>query len=235
MPASSLLRAANPVPGLTDTFKAKGGAAFLGVTTLARIGTGAAAGGRLGLAAVAGEPAPTHEPVAPPRVDGLLGRYGLPPAYRELLLALGARDLAIAPGPFEELVVHAAPGLEAAQVGFRGPRPGDDGFVAPHGWRRSWVVIAVDAGDPYFLDVTKANERGECPVYTAMHGTGTWQPILAASSLEQFLRILCAWIRIVVKHHDRQNPEEPLDEVHARRLRAEITGIDPAVADHWAI
>ncbi len=185
--------------------------------------------------AALGRDTAAHEPVAPVPVDELARRYGLPPVYRQLLLALGTQGVGIAPGPFQELVLHPAPGLEAAQVGFRGPRPGDDGFVAPHGWRRNWVVIATDAGDPYFLDVNKTNEGGESPVYTAMHGTGTWEPILAASSLEQFLRILCAWTRIVVAHHDPENPEEPLDEVHARRLRTEITQIDPAVADHWAI
>jgi hypothetical protein len=51
------LRAANPVSGLADADEAS--TAFLGVTTLALIATGAAAGGGqgLGLAAVAGEPA----------------------------------------------------------------------------------------------------------------------------------------------------------------------------------
>jgi hypothetical protein len=54
-PTSSRFRAANPVPGLADADEAL--TAFLGDTTLALIGTGAAARGGLGLAAVTGEPA----------------------------------------------------------------------------------------------------------------------------------------------------------------------------------
>ena len=175
------------------------------------------------------------EPVPRAVVDQMTRRYGLPAVYQRLLHALGSQGLSIMPGPFQRLVLHAAPDLEAAQVGYRGPRLGDESFIAPHGWRRSWVVIAADAGDPYFLDVAKASAAGECPVYTAMHGTGTWDPILAASSLEQFLRILTTWARIVVPQYDPQNPEEPLDEAQARRLAAEIERIDPAAAEHWAV
>ena len=175
-----------------------------------------------------------YAPVAARTVDELAARFGLPTAYRRLLLALGQHSLGIVPGPFEKLVLHAAPELEQAQVGYRGSRLGDESFVAPHGWRRSWVVIAADAGDPYFLDVARATAAGECPVYTAMRGTGTWEPIPAASSLEQFLRILTVWVRIVVPHHDPLNPEEPLDDAQARRLATEIERIDPAAAAHWA-
>ena len=175
------------------------------------------------------------EPVAPQIVDEVVRRYNLPAGYRDLLLAIGRHGLSITPGPFQRLVLYAAPDLEAAQVGFRGPRLGDETFVAPHGWRRAWVVIAADAGDPYFLDVARASATGECPVYTAMHGTGTWEPLLAASSLEQFLGILTAWVRIVVPQYDPQNPEEPLDDVQARRLATEIERIDPAAAEHWTV
>lgn len=184
---------------------------------------------------IALELAEPFAPVAPTVVDAAVRRYSLPPAQRELLLALGQRGLRLLPGPYQELTLFAAPELERAQVGFRGPRLGDDSFVAPHGWRRSWVVIAADSGDPYFLDVSRVTSQGECPVYTAMHGTGAWDPLLAASSIEQFLRILLAWARIVVPHHDRQNPDEPLDEAHARRLALELERIDPAAAPQWAV
>ena len=79
------------------------------------------------------------------------------------------------------------------------------------------------------------NVLGDTPVWTAMHGTGTWEPILAASSLAQFLQILRVWVRIVVSHHDKQNPDEPLDDAHLRRLTNEINQIDSAATDHWTI
>lgn len=178
---------------------------------------------------------PVVVPVPPGVIEAATQRYQLPPAYRAFLRALGRHGFAILPGPFQELIVYAAPELERAQVGFRGPRLGDDAFVAPHGWRRSWVVIAYDAGDPYFLDSTRTLPDGDAPVWTAMHGTGTWEPILAASSLAQFLQILRVWTRIVVSHHDKQNPDEPLDDAHLRRLTGEISQIDPEATDHWTI
>jgi hypothetical protein len=174
-------------------------------------------------------------PVAPGVVEAATRRYRLPPAYQQFLRALGRHGFSILPGPFQELVIYAAPELERAQVGFRGPRLGDDAFVAPHGWRRSWVVIAYDTGDPYFIDTTKVARDGDTPIWTAMHGTGTWEPILAASSLAQFLKILHVWARIVVSQFDKQNPDEPLDDAHLRRLTSEINQIDAAALDHWTI
>lgn len=180
-------------------------------------------------------PGEAPEPVAREAVQALAERYRLPATYQAVLLTLGQQGFSIAPGPFQQIIVPAAPGLEAAQVGYRGARPGDDSFVVPHGWRKRWVVIATDAADPYFLDTTRATPDGECPVYTAEQGTGSWEPRLAASSIAQFLRILRAWLKIVAPHQDRQNPAEPLDDAHARRLRAEITAIDPDAADHWSV
>ncbi len=174
-------------------------------------------------------------PIEPAIVAALAERHALPPVYRAFLQALGKQGIAILPGPFQELILYAAPELERAQVGFRGTRPGDNSFVAPHGWRRSWIVIAYDNGDPYFVDTAKTLPDGECQILTAMHGTGTWEPRLAASSLGQFLRILRVWARIVVPHYDPQNPDEPLDDAHLRRLTGEIAQIDAAAADHWTI
>lgn len=180
-----------------------------------------------------GEPEPV-EPVATALVERIRQRYGVPQVYCDFLTALGRASLTIIPGPFQALTLYAAPELERAQVGFRGTRPGDDSFVAPHGWRRSWLVIAYDNGDPYFLDVAKCTPDGDCPVWTAMHGTGTWEPTLAASSLAQFLRILRVWTYYVVPHHDPQNPDEPLDDAHLRRMTSEIGQIDPVTA-HWIL
>ena len=168
-------------------------------------------------------------------VDTLVQRYDLPAAYSAFLKALGKQSISLLPGPFQELIVYSAPEIEQAQVGFRGIRPGDDSFVAPHGWRRTWIVIAYDNGDPYFIDTAKPLPEGECQIWMAMHGTGTWEPHLAASSLSQFLQILRVWARIVVPHYDPQNPDEPLDDAHLRRLTNEITQIDAKAADHWTI
>lgn len=179
-------------------------------------------------------PPESVEPVSPALVERVVEHYGAPPIYRDFLTALGRVSLTIVPGPFQALTLYAAPELERAQVGFRGTRPGDDSFVAPHGWRRNWLVIAYDNGDPYFLDVAKRTPSGDCPVWTAMHGTGTWEPTLAAASLAQFIRILCVWVHYVVPHYDPQNPDEPLDDAHLRRMTSEIGQID-STTDHWTL
>ena len=180
------------------------------------------------------EALPPVVPVSGAIVTSMVRRYDLPRRYHAFLAALGRDSLTIVPGPFQALTLYAAPELERAQVNFRGTRPGDESFVAPHGWRRSWVVIAYDNGDPYFLDVSKQTPDGECPVWTAMHGTGTWEPSLAASSLAQFLRILRVWVHYVVPHYDPQNPDEPLDDAHLRRMTSELNQID-TTTEHWVI
>jgi len=180
------------------------------------------------------EELPPVLPVSPAIVASMGQRYGLPRIYRDFLTALGRDSLTIVPGPFQALTLYAAPALERAQVTFRGTRPGDESFVAPHGWHRGWVVIAYDNGDPYFLDVSKQTPEGDYPVWTAMHGTGTWEPSLAASSLTQFVRILRVWVHYVVPHYDPQNPDEPLDDAHLRRMASELNQID-TTTDHWLL
>ena len=180
------------------------------------------------------EALPPVVPVSAATVTSMVQRYGLPAIYRDFLSALGRHSITIVPGPFQALTLYAAPELERAQVDFRGTRLGDESFVAPHGWRRSWVVIAFDNGDPYFLDVSKQTPDGDCPVWTAMHGTGTWEPVLAASSLAQFLQILRVWVRYIVPHYDPQNPDEPLDDAHLRRMTGELNQID-TTTNHWII
>lgn len=174
-------------------------------------------------------------PVAPGVVAAVAGRYNLPPVYQAFLQALGKSGISIVPGPFQELVIYAAPELDEGQVGFRGTKPGNDSFVAPHGWRRTWIVIAYDNGDPYFIDTTRTTSTGEVVVWSAMQGTGTWEPHLAASSLGQFLRLLRVWAHYLVPHHDPQNPDEPLDDAQLRRLNNEINQIDAEAAEHWAL
>ncbi|CAM4159036.1 hypothetical protein BAMA_11705 [Bacillus manliponensis] len=53
-------------------------------------------------------------------------------------------------------------------------------------WREEWVVIGLDSyvGDPIFVDT---NDK-KCPVYTAEHGEGFWEPICIAESIEDIIR-----------------------------------------------
>ena len=66
-------------------------------------------------------------------------------------------------------------------------------------------------GDPYFLDVSKPDPEGDCPVYTAMSGQDRWVPTLAASSFAQFLRILSTAMEIAAGFGDAIMDDEDED------------------------
>jgi len=78
--------------------------------------------------------------------------------------------------------------LEEAQHGYRvNPLTGDDLTGDGSGdWRRSWVTVGweADLGDPLFVDLARA----DLPVFTAMHGGGSWEPEPVALSLASLLR-----------------------------------------------
>ena len=106
----------------------------------------------------------------------------------------------------------------------------------PSGWRASWIVIAHSAllGDPYFLDVSNPDPEGDCPVYTAMSGTETWQPRLCASSFALFLRILAVGLD-VASGFDLDDYDVDNEQVFREALGPKIRAYDPAAvkAGHW--
>lgn len=55
---------------------------------------------------------------------------------------------------------------------------------SPGAWEEGWYVIGQNAlGDPFFVDISSEG----CPVFTAMHGAGSWRPIRLADSLAKFI------------------------------------------------
>lgn len=79
--------------------------------------------------------------------------------------------------------------LKEAQVGYP-IGPGGNSVVndAAGSWQRNWIVIGCKAlcGDPIFVDVSVE----DCPVYTAIHGEGSWTPNLIADNIEGFSKAL---------------------------------------------
>lgn len=105
-----------------------------------------------------------------------------------------------------------------------------------NGWRRSWIIIAHSTllGDPYFLDVSEVDAEGDCPMYTAMSGTDSWQPRLCASSFATFLRILAVSVEVARGFSETDSDYE--DEfVFREALAPKIRQYDPAAvkAGHW--
>jgi len=121
-------------------------------------------------------------------VDEIKKTLRVPPRFRSYLLAANPEHVETIT-PVEHVRLIPAEELIKAQELVHAP--GDNG-AAPAEWKPSWVVIGESAllGDPYFLDVSKPDPEGDCPVYTAMSGQDRWSPTLAASSFAQFLRIL---------------------------------------------
>lgn len=103
-------------------------------------------------------------------------------------------------------------------------------------WKASWVVIAESAllGDPYFLDVSRIDPEGDCPVFTAMSGQDKWQPTLAASSFAQFLRILATAMEIAAGFGDAIMDDED-EDAFREALGPKVKIIDAAAmrAGHW--
>ena len=111
-----------------------------------------------------------------------------------------------------------------------------DGGTAPLDWKAGWVIVAESSllGDPYFLDTSKPDPEGDCPVYTAISGQTRWVPTLAASSFAQFLRILQIAMEIADGFGDAIMDDEDEDSFR-EALGPKVKVIDAAAlrAGHW--
>ena len=130
----------------------------------------------------------------PAMVETLRNTFRIPARFRAFLVAADPVDVETVT-PIERVRLIASEKLAAEQVGHSVDAAGGPG---PAVWRKSWIVIARSAllGDPYFLDISKLDAEGDCPVFTAMTGTDTLKPELCASSFAQFLRILATSMEV---------------------------------------
>lgn len=170
---------------------------------------------------------------APPEtVDALKKQLKIPHRFRSFLLGANPTKVETLT-PVERVRLIPAEELVAAQARITKP---SDGGSAPADWKASWVVIAESTllGDPYFLDVSKPDPEGDCPVYTAMSGQDRWSPTLAASSFAQFLRILSTAMEIAAGFGDAIMDDEDEDSFR-EALGPKVKIIDAAAmrAGHW--
>lgn len=156
----------------------------------------------------------------------------VPSRFRNFLLSANPTNVESVT-PIEKVRFLPAEELLAAQ---KTVREGVDGATPPLGWNSSWVMVGESSllGDPYFLDVSKPDAEGDCPVYTAMAGQDRWQPTLAASSFAQFLRILTMAMEMAGGFGDAIMDDEDEDNFR-EALGPKIKVIDPAAlrAGHW--
>jgi hypothetical protein len=172
----------------------------------------------------------------PALVKDLHQKLRIPRRYREFLTECDPVGVhTVTPG--ERIRLVPSPELEKEQVGFALT---DDGQLIsaprPSGWRASWVIVGHSSllGDPYFLDTGDPDAEGDCPVYTAMSGTDTWQPRLCGSSFALFLRILAISME-VARGFDVDDYDIDNEQVFREAIGPKIRAVDPAAlkAGHW--
>jgi len=164
-------------------------------------------------------------------VEDLKKKLRVPSRYRNFLLAADPLKVETVT-PVERVRLLPASELEAAQLAVTQP----SGGASALDWRPSWVLVAESTllGDPYFLDVSKPDPEGDCPVYTAMSGQERWVATLAASSFAQFLRILSTAMEIAAGFGDAIMDDEDEDSFR-ETLGPKVKVIDAAAlrAGHW--
>lgn len=172
----------------------------------------------------------------PALVKALHQKLRIPRRYREFLSEcdpVGVHTVT----PSERIRLVPAAELIKEQIGFSLSESAEPvASPSPAGWRASWVIIAHSSllGDPYFLDTSDPDAEGDCPVYTAMSGTDTWQPRLCASSFALFLRILAIGME-VARGFDVDDYDVDNEQVFREALGPKIREVDPAAlkAGHW--
>jgi hypothetical protein len=159
------------------------------------------------------------------RVEALKKSLRVPSRYRAFLLGADPTKVETVT-PVERVRLFPSEEIEKAQATVR----------ASAEWKPAWVVVAESSllGDPYFLDVSKPDPEGDCPVYTAMSGQEKWQPTLAASSFAQFLRIIATAMEIAAGFGDAIMDDEDEDSFR-EALGPKVKVIDAAAlrAGHW--
>ncbi len=165
-------------------------------------------------------------------VEDLRKKLRIPARYRAFLLSADPLKVETVT-PVERVRLLPASELEKAQDTVK---VSQEGGSVPLDWKASWVIIAESSllGDPYFLDVSKLDPEGDCPVYTAMSGQERWNPTLAASSFAQFLRILATAMEIAQGFGDAIMDDEDEDSFR-EALGPKVKVIDAAAlrAGHW--
>jgi hypothetical protein len=172
----------------------------------------------------------------PELVRRLHQKLRVPRRYRDFLHECDPLSVEMVT-PAERIQLVPAAELEQAQVGFSLVEGG--ALIASplqNGWRPAWVIVGTSAllGDPYFLDTSKPDAEGDCPVYTAMSGTEVWHPKLCASTFALFLKILAVGMD-VAGGFDMDDYDVDNEQVFREALGPKIREHDPAAlkAGHW--
>lgn len=123
------------------------------------------------------------------------------------------------------------------QVGYAVGRDGES-FVGtgPGDWRPEWMVIGYEmaCGDPIF-----ASQESPHPVFTAMHGQGSWEPTLVAQSLDGFEECLTVFQRFATARSNEMelaaNPATAEEQSRYLEDIRTLTNGRPEALGFWAV
>jgi len=167
----------------------------------------------------------------PAVIEDLRKTLRVPARYRAFLQAADPIDVETVT-PVERVRLFPSSRLSAEQ----GEAIHGDGGLPASAWRKSWIVIGRSAllGDPYFLDISKLDAEGDCPVFSCMMGTDAIKPELCASSFQQFLRILATSMEVASGFGETGLDDED-EAIFREALAPKIKTIDSAAlrAGHW--
>jgi hypothetical protein len=171
-------------------------------------------------------------------VNELKKDFRVPARYRSFLQEANPVEVETVT-PVEKVRLFAAEKLRDGQVGYAVGEDGTSLVTGKEGdWKKSWVVIATSThfGDPYFLDVSKLDAEGDCPVYVGQKTEkGTWKTTLAASSFASFVHILALSMELAAGFGEAVFDEGD-DQAFREALSPKIKALDPAAARarHWS-
>ena len=95
-------------------------------------------------------------------------------------------------------------------------------------WRQTLQVIGCDesCGDPIFVDTGST----DLPVYTAAHGTGSWDPVKVAKTIGGFRQSINIMAQLAA---GRENPvklrNNPIDQTQREEVLQEIGSLNDSV------
>jgi hypothetical protein len=127
--------------------------------------------------------------------------------------------------------------LLRGQVGFAVGNNGESLVgTAPGDWRPEWVVIGYETacGDPIFASVDPPH-----PVFSAMHGQGSWEPKLLAPSLAAFMPCLKAFQAFAAGRssptENDANPHTPAQQAQFLAIIRSLTNDNQVALGFWAV
>lgn len=142
----------------------------------------------------------------------------------EFLSSLAIRSVSLG---YKTVHLHLPSELPDAQLGYSVDPEGNSLIGKQDGdWKENWIVIGYEdlCGDPIFIDTSGDG----FPVYTAMHGTGSWEPELIAATLTGLMGAMeiMAAVSVGREHPVALEAKAITPEVQSRTLE-EIARINP--------